>query len=503
MSDLSLASSNSPPNRTNDVMSSGSRAGRRTWREIYARRIAATDFGVLVVVTVLTALIRFGVDATSDPGGRLSVSYLTVSLAIATLWWVCLALMRTRDPKILAEGPEEYRRLLRATFIVFGWVAIVSLMLKFDLSRLYLAVAFPLGLASLVAGRKFWRRRIARDRQNGAAQSTVLLVGGPTVARRIAHNLESSAATGFRVVGIWVPDRYGEQDETIEIGGRNVPVLDHRRNLIDALTSTHADTVIVSDTEHLGHDGLRALAWELEVVDVDLMVSPNVIDVAGPRIHVRAVANMPFIHLERPNYAGASRIGKIAFDKTFATLALVAASPALAVTAIAIRATSPGPVLYRSTRVGVNGVPFEMLKFRTMVVDADSQIPDLQAANQGSGPLFKIKDDPRITSTGRFLRRYSIDELPQLLNVLKGEMSLVGPRPPLPSEVSAYEEQTRKRLLVRQGITGLWQVSGRSDLTWEETVRLDLDYVENWSLTRDLQIIWRTVRAVVHKEGAY
>jgi exopolysaccharide biosynthesis polyprenyl glycosylphosphotransferase len=210
---------------------------------------------------------------------------------------------------------------------------------------------------------------------------------------------------------------------------------------------------------------------------------------------------MPFLHLEKPQYEGATRWGKVVFDRTFAGAAVLALTPILIAAAIAVKVSSAGPVLYRSERIGVGGVPFEMLKFRSMVVDAE-EIKQQLTSDTG-GVLFKMKDDPRVTRVGRVLRRFSIDELPQLLNVLRGDMSIVGPRPPLRSEVEAYDEGVGRRLLVKQGITGLWQVSGRSDLSWDDTVRLDLDYVENWSLMRDVQIIWRTLRAVVRSDGAY
>jgi exopolysaccharide biosynthesis polyprenyl glycosylphosphotransferase len=292
-------------------------------------------------------------------------------------------------------------------------------------------------------------------------------------------------------------------NEWLDIPTAFIPVMGTQRTLADALNISEADVVIVTDTEHLGHDGLKDLAWQLEGQSIDLMVSPNVIDVAGPRIHVRGVSNMPFIHLERPTYAGAAKFAKLAFDKSFALAFLIVAAPALLGIAVAIKLDSRGPVLYRSERIGVGGEPFFMLKFRSMTRDADKLILTLAGSDEGAGPLFKIKDDPRVTKVGKFIRRYSLDELPQFINVLRGEMSVVGPRPPLRREVEQYSGSAQRRLLVKQGVTGLWQVSGRSDLTWEETVRLDLDYVENWSMMRDLQIIWRTFRAVTSSQGAY
>lgn len=477
--------------------------GPPAWRSMYRRRVAASDFVVLVLSVVIAMLWRFGAEASSITIRHVSVNYLTVGVGIAVLWWLALTSTRAYERKILGEGPDEYRRVARASVLVFGWIAIISLVSKFDLSRGYLAVAFPLGTFGLLATRKYWRRRLHHARGHGAAVSRVLVIGGVRSAKRIARTLDQNVSSGYQVTGVWVPDQVQTASDRLDVPERTVPVLGTSRSLAGALVIAAADTVIVTDSEHLGHDGLRELVWKLESMDVDLLVSPNVLDIAGPRVHVRAVANMPLIHLEKPKYEGAMRFGKLAFDKVVAVAALVLLSPLMLAAAIAIKATTRGPLFYRSERIGVGGEPFDMLKFRSMYVGADLQRAMLEELSDGAGPLFKIKADPRVTRVGAFLRRYSIDELPQIFNVLKGEMSIVGPRPPLRHEVEQYEERTQRRLLVRQGITGLWQVSGRSDLSWEESVRLDLYYVENWSMTRDLQIIWRTLRAVVFSKGAY
>jgi exopolysaccharide biosynthesis polyprenyl glycosylphosphotransferase len=475
------------------------------WRPSYARRLFFTDLVVLAVTMATALLLRFG-----DPsegatlGGFVSVSYIVVAAAIASVWWVALAVFGTRDPKIVGqEDTDEYARITRATVLVFGWIAIVSLLFKWDLSRGFLALAFPLGLAGLLIGRRSWRGWLSRQRGRGLMHSRVLVIGGPRSAKIMSRSFLRNRNGGYRVSGVWVPDRPGHLNEWLDLPNSFVPVLGTNRSLADALAISEADTVIVTDTEHLGSEGLNALAWQLEGSDIDLMVSPNMVDVAGPRIHVRAVSNMPFIHLEEPQYAGAGGLGKKIFDKVFAAVFLACASPILIAAALAIKIDSRGPVLYRSERIGVGGVPFSMLKFRSMRRGADEDVDELREQDQGAGPLFKLRSDPRVTRVGAFLRRYSIDEFPQFVNVLKGEMSVVGPRPPLRSEVEMYDGFAGRRLLVKQGITGLWQVSGRSNLTWEETVRLDLDYVENWSMVRDLQIIWRTVRAVVTSAGAY
>jgi exopolysaccharide biosynthesis polyprenyl glycosylphosphotransferase len=293
-------------------------------------------------------------------------------------------------------------------------------------------------------------------------------------------------------------------DGIVHLEGADIPVLGSERDVLSAIDECGADTVAVTATEHLGHKGIRKMIWDLEKKDVDLVVAPGVVDVAGPRLVMRPVAGFPLIHVEKPQYNGATRFSKVAFDLTFAALVLVLISPVLLAVAVAVKMTSRGPVFYKSERMGIDGKPFSMIKFRSMTVDADQQVAHLLDRNEGAGGvLFKMRDDPRVTPVGKILRRFSLDELPQFINVLRREMSVVGPRPPLRREVETYNGDVRRRLLVKPGVTGLWQVSGRSDLSWEETVRLDLSYVENWSMVGDLLIIAKTVKAVAGSDGAY
>lgn len=472
---------------------------RAPWHTAYRRTTLVMDAVVLVGAVLLAELLRFGVDPAITPGR--SFTYTVLGAGIATLWWVALQLDGATDIRILGHGPTEYRRVVHASVMAFGILAIVTLLIKQDLSRGYLAIAFPVGLAGLLFGRKTLRTWLVRRRRRGAMTTNILVVGGARSARSIDNYFLRHPEAGFRVTGVWVPDEADLSQRWLKSPDRFVPMLGSSRSLLDALRISDAAGVIVTDTEHLGHTGLKDLTWELQTHGVDLMVSPNVMDVATPRITLRNVGSMPFLHLEKPSYEGATRWGKVLFDKAFASAALLFLSPVLLGAALAVRLTSRGPVFYRSERIGVGGAPFEMLKFRSMVVDAESLKDTLDSDT--NGVLFKMKEDPRVTRVGRVLRRYSIDELPQLLNVLRGDMSIVGPRPPLRSEVEQYDESVGRRLLVKQGITGLWQVSGRSDLSWDDTVRLDLDYVENWSLSRDMGIIWRTVQAVTRSSGAY
>jgi exopolysaccharide biosynthesis polyprenyl glycosylphosphotransferase len=282
-----------------------------------------------------------------------------------------------------------------------------------------------------------------------------------------------------------------------------VPLLGTTEDVLHAVAAADADTVAVTSSHALGLRRLRELSWQMESIDADMLVAPGLVEVAGPRLHIRPVTGLPLLHVEKPEFTGGKRALKNVTDRVAASLLLLVLSPLLLGIWLAIRLTSPGSGFFRQVRVGKDGNEFRMWKFRSMYADAEARLAALEAQSDGNGVLFKMKSDPRITRIGVFLRRFSLDELPQLFNVLTGSMSLVGPRPPLPSEVAKYENHVRRRLLVRPGITGLWQVSGRSDLSWEESVRLDLRYVENWSLGQDAQIMWKTLSAVFTRSGAY
>ena len=317
---------------------------------------------------------------------------------------------------------------------------------------------------------------------------------GPTLAelRRLIRDLRAAPDAGFGVVAVCCSDPIS----AIE----GVPVVGAEDDAAEAASRLGVDIVACSSAWQSGAAGLRRLGWALEGTGIDLVVSPALTDVAGPRIRARPVAGLPLLYVESPTFSGGRRFAKAAFDLVAASVMLLLALPIFVVTGALIWFEDRGPVLFSQRRVGLGGRTFVMYKFRSMIVGAEGNRPN---QNEGAGPLFKLRDDPRITRIGRAIRRWSIDELPQLANVLKGDMSLVGPRPPLESEVAAYEADVHRRLLVKPGLTGLWQVSGRSDLSWEDSVRLDLYYVENWSFTSDLRIVWRTVRALWERRGAY
>jgi exopolysaccharide biosynthesis polyprenyl glycosylphosphotransferase len=274
-------------------------------------------------------------------------------------------------------------------------------------------------------------------------------------------------------------------------------------DVVSAVRRSGADTVAVLSSSELDAVTLRQIAWGLEKTGTGLYVAPALLDVAGPRTTIRPTAGLTLLHVDHPELSGPRQVIKGLFDRVMAAIALVVLSPVFLVLAAAIRSSDNGPALFAQTRVGKNGRPFTMYKFRTMVVDAEQRLAELRERNESDGLLFKMRHDPRITEVGAQLRKWSLDELPQLINVFRGEMSLVGPRPPLPSEVALYSNNVRRRLVVKPGMTGMWQVYGRSNLSWEDSVRLDLRYVENWSFALDLQILWKTASAMFQTEDAW
>jgi exopolysaccharide biosynthesis polyprenyl glycosylphosphotransferase len=345
------------------------------------------------------------------------------------------------------------------------------------------------------------RRSLHRDRHRERGWSRrVLVVGDASHVLELANQLRREWYAGYRVVGACIADSL-IAPEPQHIDG--VPVVGSFRNILEAAAAVSADTVAVTGSTELTGRRLRRLGWQMEGTGIDLVLAPSLTDVAGPRIHTRPIAGLPLIHVESPEFRGVRKWVKGLFDRTAAGAGLLVLAPLFLIIAGAIMIDSRGSAFFRQRRVGLGGTEFDVLKFRSMVVDAESMVGALARQNEGDGLLFKMRSDPRVTRIGRFLRRWSLDELPQLINVVKGEMSLVGPRPPLPTEVAWYDQDVARRLLVKPGMTGLWQVSGRSDLSWEESIRLDLYYVENWSLAADVTILWKTLGAVVGSRGAY
>ncbi|MBB2991288.1 exopolysaccharide biosynthesis polyprenyl glycosylphosphotransferase [Mycolicibacterium iranicum] len=473
------------------------------WQQGYARRLLIIDLIAVLTAVGLAQWVRFG-----GLGGEVAtfqyLDYIVVSLLIAATWMVALSINNSRSTRVIGSGAEEYRRVWLATLSVFGGVAIVSMLFKLEIARGYLIIALPAGLLFLGLFRWVARQLVVRARaKHGRCITRVLVVGSPSAVRDLTSSLARDPASEYEVVGACVPGPLSRSK--IDVPGVGaIPTFGDESNVVGAVTATNSHAVAVAATERLNGRGIRDLSWELEKLDIDLLVAPGVVDIAGPRLQMRPVSGLPLIHVEKPQYHGAKRFQKRFFDITFSSAVLLFGLPLLIPVAIAIKLTSRGPVFYRSERIGLDGTPFQMIKFRTMVDGADKMVDKLTAQNESEGGvLFKIREDPRVTSIGKLLRKYSIDELPQFINVLKRDMSVVGPRPPLAKEVKSYDDHAKRRLLVRPGITGLWQVSGRSDLSWEDSVRLDLFYVENWSMIADLLIAVKTVKAVFGHSGAY
>jgi exopolysaccharide biosynthesis polyprenyl glycosylphosphotransferase len=456
---------------------------------------------MVCAAVLLAQYLRFGSTPTTGNWVRNYETACTAVLAI--IWLSALAGSRARSPKYIGTGIEEYRRVIAASFWTFGAVAIAELLMKLEVSRGYLAVALPAGIVGLLLSRFGWRGYVTRQRCKGRYQTSVLAVGERDAVANLATELTGNPDNGYEVVGIGIPGYGTPRGECLSVNGKQVPIVGGEGHVLASVRRCGADTVAIAGTEHFGVKGIRRLIWDLEPMNVELVVSPGVMDVARSRLVMRPVDGLPLLHIDKPQYNGAKRIQKRGFDFCFAVVALTVGSPLLLLTALAIKFTSKGPIFYASERIGIDGTPFSMLKFRTMVEDADKELEGLLADNESDGILFKIHDDPRITPIGRVLRRFSIDELPQFINVLREEMSVVGPRPPLRQEVEKYDDDVQRRLLVKPGITGLWQVSGRSDLPWDKAVRLDLSYVDNWSMVGDILIIAKTLRAVFLHKGAY
>lgn len=474
------------------------------WRQKYSRLLLATDAVSIAVAIGLAHRLRFSDQLWFEHTTNV-VSSLGFSAGLFLTWMAGLAIGRSRDPRVLGAGAEEYRQVVRATALVFGGIGLLSVLLKVQLSRGYLMIVLPVGIVLLILSRWLWRVAVVRARQkHGTLTTRMVAVGNVHAVAQLCSALSRVPWSEYRVVGACVSENFSRP--ALEIPGAGaIPVLGDESAVVDAVLSTGADAVAVTGTRRLNGGGLTNLSWELEKLDVELLVAPGIVDIAGQRLHMRPVAALPLIHVEKPQYRGAKRFKKGFYDVVFSTLVLLLLSPLLLIIAAVVKCTSRGPVLYRSWRIGLDGRPFEMLKFRTMVEGADAMTADLSTLDLVASPRdpFKFVDDPRVTNVGRFLRKYSLDELPQFINVLKRDMSVVGPRPQVPKEVENYDHHARRRLLVRPGITGLWQVNGRADLSWEDSVRLDLFYVENWSTTADLLISLKTLKAIVQHTGAY
>ncbi|WP_431816631.1 sugar transferase [Gordonia jacobaea] len=498
------------PNRVANQANTNQRVGRpqgaandksRDWVGKYVRSVTWTDLLIVTVAITAAQLARFGANDLMEPNGTFRLPALVVSVVLFFAWVLSLQLFQTSDRRIVGSGHREYGRVASACFAVFGTLAILDLLFRLNIARGFLAIALPLGTILLIAGRSAWRYDLRRQRRRGEALEGLLIVGSVGSAMPLLKRIARDPSLGYRPAGICVPTDAVDMPSEVRIRDLGIPVF--QQSVLHAIRSSGASTVAISSSDESCYESLREMSWQLEAIGVELLVAPGVVDVAGPRMTVRQVDGLPLLHIDRPQYEASKTVLKAALDYTIAMTALVVLFPLMLATAVAIKVEDRGPVFFRQTRVGRDGATFSVWKFRSMRIDAERIRAEIEQATTPDQVFFKSTCDPRVTRVGRLIRKTSIDELPQLFNVLTREMSLVGPRPLLVGEGAEVPNFVERRLLVKPGITGLWQVSGRSDLEAEDRIRLDLLYVENWTITQDLAILVKTVKAVLFQDGAY
>jgi exopolysaccharide biosynthesis polyprenyl glycosylphosphotransferase len=465
------------------------------WYGRYRVITVVIDSAVIAAALATSELVALREGTPSVVSGT-TVPYPLALLLIAGFWLAALAAKESRDRNVIGAGLDEYERVINASLWTFGGIAVLSYLTSAQLSRLLFLVTLPVGIAFLLTSRWLLRAALNHRRRSGTAMTPTLLVGTPDDVEQLRRAMSRRRDAGYRVVAVSVYDSSPGQS----VVAPDLPQIP--MNEVGAFVRA-SGVGAVAVCGSLPSLDVRKLAWSLEDSPTQLMFTPRLTDVAGPRIHVSDVPGLSLVHVDLPRFTGLHHVTKRAQDIVLSVIALVLFSPLLAIIALAIKFDGHGPVLFRQERVGLGGRTFVIHKFRTMRVDAESRIDELIAQAGGNALLFKLENDPRVTRVGAFLRRYSLDELPQFWTVLKGSMSIVGPRPQVAREVAEYSPALHRRLLVKPGITGLWQVNGRSSLSLEESVRLDLHYVENWSLTSDIAIIAKTVKVLVHPHGAY
>ncbi len=469
---------------------------RRAWRVSYVRRLVALDAVAGIVAALAAHGLRFGTDVGNE-FVPLTATWLLFFLP--TVWVGVMLFARAYEQRFLWVGAEEFRRVFFAAVMLLAVVGTASWAFKLEVARGFVVIALPSVALITMLHRLISRVRLHRQRSRGRLQQTTVLVGHRSGVSALSEQLERARAHGYRVIGCCLPETAATERDTFD----GLPVLGTLDQVVDVVRRYEVDTVAVLPCPELDGAALRSLGWDLETTEAELLLAPAVTEVAGPRVRIRPIAGLPLMHVERPDFSGVRRMVKDVFDRAAAGFGVLFLLPVLLWLALAVKLTSRGPVFFRHERIGRNGQPFNMLKFRSMVPNADKIEMSLFGQNEGNAVQFKMKRDPRVTAVGAVMRRYSLDELPQLFNVLGGSMSLVGPRPHVTREVEQYGFDMRRRLLVKPGLTGLWQVSGRSDLSWDDSVRIDVRYVENWSLTFDLMILSKTVKAVLRGSGAY
>ncbi|WP_030559339.1 sugar transferase [Streptomyces aureocirculatus] len=464
------------------------------WEQRYRRTVITSD-------TVATALVVASIGSFFGARDAANWHEKWGILAFGTELLVlgALAVSRSWAPAVLGQGAEEFRRLGRSLFMAAVVLALGGIALTSRNIKLWIFVAIPAIAIVTMTARYLLRLRLHRHRKEGRCLRPVLAAGSPATVSDLITRVRKFPHLGWRVDAVCTTDGLGLDGAQLD----GVPVVGQLTDVALHVRRDGYRVVAVTPDPHWSPGRLQRLAWNLEGCDTEMVVAPVLMEVAGPRLHVDAVLGIPLLRVSMPTFTGGRRAVKGIVDRMGAALLLILFAPLMALVGLLVLVDSRGGAFYRQRRVGKDGCEFTIYKFRTMVTGAHAVRAELADLDEGAGLLFKLRRDPRVTRVGAVLRRYSLDELPQLFNVLTGSMSLVGPRPPLPEESAAYGPDIRRRLLVKPGLTGLWQISGRSDLPWEEAVRLDLRYVEDWSLALDTVILWKTLRAVIHGQGAY
>ena len=474
-------------------------------RAIVRGVLMTSDVVALLIATQLASFIRFGklLHIGASPALPVWFNVIDLSFVMVGIWLVILWSEGLYDLSRVFWGTGEYTRVVRAlTMGVIGVIFIEYVLRAIAISRGWTALAWGLGILFVIGGRALVRTWMASERRRGRLLRPTLIVGFNTEASGIINALRKNTESGLVPVGCLA----SSQADRLALNhcAADVPCLGTAGEIRTVLRDNFIDTVLIATTA-FEHDVLARIINDLRDLDVDIQLSSGLFDVTTSRVQIREASGIPLITIRSVSFAPWKRLVKRTFDLVVGGLIILVGTPVWAALAVAIKLTSPGPVLYRQLRMGRDGKPFGMFKFRSMSADADARLTELHAAgaNEATGPLFKMRDDPRVTPVGRWMRKFSIDEFPQLLNVMHGEMSLVGPRPPLPGETQSYTDHHWRRMEVLPGMTGLWQVSGRSRLTFDEMIRLDLFYIENWSVGFDLGLMLRTVPAVLFARGAY
>ncbi|WP_051551862.1 sugar transferase [Nocardioides sp. URHA0020] len=456
------------------------------------------DLIVMIGVFVLAVLGRSRLDV-FDTASGIASSLQVAGPMVLLGWLVVIAAFGGYRDDVFGAGTDEYKRVFNASLVTAGLLGVGCYLAKFPLSRGFFLLAFGLGVPALMLGRWLLRQAVHRARRQGYLQHRVLIAGSAEHVDEIAAVLHREPWLGYEVIGALLPRREMRGEHT----DSGLPVIGACEDVTAEVRASGADIIFFAGGALTSAAQLRQVAWDLEKDEVQVVVAPSVSDISSERVRIRPVGGLPLMHIDPPRATDASSIGKRSFDAVGSLALIVAFTPIFLFAAIRIKMHDGGPILFRQTRIGRNGEEFTCLKYRTMVVNADELVGQLQTDVGQSALLFKMKADPRITKPGKWIRRFSVDELPQLFNVLRGDMSLVGPRPQVAQEVALYNGPMSRRLRVRPGMTGLWQVSGRSELSIQEAIRLDLYYVDNWSLVQDVSILGRTVGAVFGSRGAY